>query len=157
MVPAFVGLGAPYWEPYARGTVVGLTRGVTREHLIRAVTESLAYQTNDLLAAMEEESGLSLASLKVDGGAAANSFLMQFQADLSGLRIQRPRCIETTALGAAYLAGLASGFWKDLEEIRRNWVCERTFVPSVSQEHRTALLKGWRRAVRCAMAWARDT
>ena len=157
MVPAFVGLGAPYWEPYARGTVVGLTRGVTREHLIRAVTESLAYQTNDLLAAMEEESGLSLTSLKVDGGAAANSFLMQFQADLSGLRIQRPRCIETTALGAAYLAGLASGFWKDLEEIRRNWVCERTFVPSVSQEHRAALLKGWRRAVRCAMAWARDT
>ena len=157
MVPAFVGLGAPYWEPYARGTVVGLTRGVTREHLIRAVTESLAYQTNDLLAAMEEESGLSLTSLKVDGGAAANSFLMQFQADLSGLRIQRPRCIETTALGAAYLAGLASGFWKDLEEIRRNWVCERTFVPSLSQELRTALLKGWKRAVRCAMAWARDT
>ena len=156
VVPAFVGLGAPYWEPYARGTVVGLTRGVTREHLIRAVTEALAYQTNDLLTVMKEESGLDLTTLKVDGGAAANSFLMQFQADLSDLRIQRPRCIETTALGAAYLAGLAPGFWKDPEEIRRNWVCERTFVPSISQEQRQALLKGWGRAVRCAIAWARD-
>lgn len=156
MVPAFVGLGAPYWEPYARGAVVGLTRGVTREHLIRAVTESLAYQTNDLLTAMQEESGLTLTSLKVDGGASANSFLMQFQADLSGLRIQRPRCIETTALGAAYLAGLAPGFWKDLEEIRRGWACERTFTPSIPQERRQELLKGWNRAVRCAIAWARD-
>lgn len=156
MVPAFVGLGAPYWEPYARGTVVGLTRGVTREHFIRAVTESLAYQTNDLLSAMKEESGLALNSLKVDGGASANSFLMQFQADLSGLRIHRPRCIETTALGAAYLAGLAAGFWKDLEEIRSNWACERTFTPAVSQERRQALLQGWKRAVHCAMAWAKD-
>ena len=156
VVPAFVGLGAPYWEPRARGIVTGLTRGVTREHLVRAVTESLAYQTNDLLAAMKEESGLALGSLKVDGGASANNFLMGFQADLSGLEIQRPRCIETTALGAAYLAGLAPGFWRDLEEIKGNWVCERTFAPSISQERREALLKGWRRAVRCAMAWAED-
>ena len=156
VVPAFVGLGAPYWEPYARGTVVGLTRGVTREHLIRAVTESLAYQTNDLLTAMKEESGLALGSLKVDGGASASSFLMQFQADLSALDIQRPRCIETTALGAAYLAGLASGFWRDQEDIRGNWDCERTFAPAISQERRETLLKGWRRAVRCAVAWAKD-
>lgn len=156
VVPAFVGLGAPYWEPYARGTVVGLTRGVTREHFIRAVTESLAYQTNDLLLAMKEESGLTLGSLKVDGGASANSFLMQFQADLSDTQIQRPQCIETTALGAAYLAGLASGFWRDQEEIKGNWACERTFSPAVSQERRQELLKGWRRAVRCAVAWAKD-
>lgn len=156
VVPAFVGLGAPYWEPYARGTVAGLTRGSTREHLIRAATESLAYQTNDLLAAMKEESGLALRSLKVDGGASANNFLMQFQADLSELDIQRPQCIETTALGAAYLAGLASGFWKDLEEIRGNWACERTFSPAVSPERRRELLKGWKRAVSCAMAWAKD-
>ena len=156
VVPAFVGLGAPYWEPYARGTVVGLTRGVTREHFIRAVTESLAYQTNDLLLAMKEESGLTLGSLKVDGGASANSFLMQFQADLSDTQIQRPQCIETTALGAAYLAGLASGFWRDPDEIRGNWACERTFSPAVSQQRRQELLKGWKRAVRCAMAWAKD-
>ncbi len=156
VVPAFAGLGAPYWEPYARGTIVGLTRGVTRAHFIRAVTESLAYQTNDLLAAMKEESGLSLAALKVDGGASANSFLMQFQADLSDIRIQRPRCIETTALGAAYLAGLAAGFWTGTEEIRGNWACERTFVPAVSPDRRQALLNGWARAVRCAVAWAKD-
>lgn len=156
VVPAFVGLGAPYWEPYARGTVVGLTRGVTKEHFIRAVTESLAYQTNDLLLAMKEESGLALGALKVDGGASANSFLMQFQADLSDTQIQRPRCIETTALGAAYLAGLASGFWRDLDEIRGNWACERTFSPAISQKRRQELLKGWKRAVGCAMAWAKD-
>ena len=156
VVPAFVGLGAPYWEPYARGTVVGLTRGVTRDHLIRAVTESLAYQTNDLLRAMKEESGLTLTSLKVDGGASANDFLMQFQADLSDLELQRPRYIETTTLGAAYLAGLATGFWRDQEDIRGNWACERTFAPGISRERRQSLLKGWDRAVRCAVAWARD-
>ena len=135
---------------------MGLTRGVTRRHVIRAVTESLAYQTNDLLAAMKEESGLALSSLKVDGGASANNFLMQFQSDLSGVRIQRPRCIETTALGAAYLAGLAVGFWKNLDEIRDNWSCERAFSPAVGDEARQAMLKGWKRAVRCAVAWARD-
>lgn len=157
VVPAFVGLGAPYWEPYARGTIVGLTRGVTRAHLIRAVTESLAYQTNDLLAAMQEEARLPLEVLKVDGGASANDFLMQFQADLSDTRIQRPQCVETTALGAAYLAGLAVGFWRDTEEIKGNWACQRTFVPDIAPERRQALLKGWARAVRCAVAWANDT
>lgn len=156
MVPAFTGLGAPYWEQHARGTIVGLTRGVTRAHFIRAVTESLAYQTNDLLLAMKEESGLPLASLKVDGGASANNFLMQFQADLSDICIQRPRCIETTALGAAYLAGLAVGFWKNMEETKGKWACERTFIPALSQEQRQELLKNWARAVRCAVAWARD-
>ncbi len=156
VVPAFTGLGAPYWEQYARGTIVGLTRGVTRNHFIRAVVESLAYQTNDLLAAMKEESGLPLSSLKVDGGASANGFLMQFQADLSDVRIQRPRCIETTALGAAYLAGLATGFWKDLDEIRDNWVCGREFRPAMETGVRQELLRGWARAVRCAVAWAED-
>ena len=156
VVPAFVGLGAPYWEPYARGTIVGLTRGVTRAHLIRAVVESLAYQTNDLLAAMKEESGLKLGSLKVDGGASANNFLMQFQADLSDICIERPQCIETTALGAAYLAGLATGFWRDLEDVKRGWVCQRTFTPAISGEARSRLRKDWSRAVRCAVAWARD-
>ena len=157
MVPAFAGLGAPYWEQYARGTVVGLTRGVTRAHFIRAVVESLAYQTNDLLSAMKEESGLSLGDLKVDGGASANGFLMQFQADLSNVRIQRPQSVETTALGAAYLAGLATGFWRDLEEVQANWTCGRVFQPAIPEERRQRLLQGWQRAVRCAMAWAKDT
>ena len=156
VVPAFAGMGAPYWEPYARGTIVGLTRGVTKEHLVRAVVESLAYQTNDLLLAMKEESGLPIASLKVDGGASANSFLMQFQSDLSDIRIDRPRCIETTALGAAYLAGLAVGYWQDLEEIRANWGRERAFTPSIPADIRERLVRGWNRAVRCALAWARE-
>ena len=157
VVPAFTGLGAPYWEQYARGTIVGLTRGVTRRHFIRAVVESLAYQTNDLLSAMKEESGLPLSSLKVDGGASANNFLMQFQADLSDVQIQRPQCIETTALGAAYLAGLAAGFWRDLEEIRSKWSCEQVFQPAMDSQDRQKLRKGWARAVRCAVAWARDS
>ena len=156
VVPAFAGMGAPYWEPYARGTIVGLTRGVTKEHLVRAVVESLAYQTNDLLLAMKEESGLPIASLKVDGGASANSFLMQFQSDLSDIRIDRPLCIETTALGAAYLAGLAVGYWQDLKEIRANWGRERAFTPSIPAEIRERLVRGWNRAVRCALAWARE-
>ena len=156
VVPAFAGLGAPYWEPYARGTILGLTRGVSKEHFVRAVVESLAYQTNDLLLAMKEESGLPITSLKVDGGASANNFLMQFQADLSNIRLERPQCIETTALGAAYLAGLSAGYWKDLDEIRANWGRERQFLPSISEAKRDALIKGWNRAVRCALAWARE-
>ena len=156
VVPAFAGLGAPYWEPYARGTILGLTRGVSKEHFVRAVVESLAYQTNDLLLAMKEESGLPITSLKVDGGASANNFLMQFQADLSNIRLERPQCIETTALGAAYLAGLSAGYWKDLDEIRANWGREREFLPSISEAKRDALIKGWNRAVRCALAWARE-
>ena len=156
VVPAFSGMGAPYWEQHARGTIVGLTRGTSRAHLVRATVESLAYQTNDLLRAMEEDAGLRIRALKVDGGACANDFLMQFQSDLSGIRILRPGCIETTALGAAYLAGLAVGYWKDRQEIRDNWACEREFLPSADPEERARLRRGWDRAVRCAVAWARD-
>jgi len=156
IVPAFSGMGAPYWQQYARGTIVGLTRGVTKEHFVRATVESLAYQTNDLLRAMREESGLTIRSLKVDGGASANNFLMQFQSDISDVTIQRPECIETTALGAAYLAGLAVGYWKDQNEVRENWQCGKRFQPQISEERRRALRKGWNRAVRCAIAWAQD-
>ena len=156
VVPAFSGLGAPYWEQYARGTIVGLTRGVSKAHLIRATVESLAYQTDDLLRAMGREAGLDISVLKVDGGASANDFLMQFQADLSDAVIQRPDCIETTALGAAYLAGLAAGYWKDMNELTANWSCDREFHPIVTEETRLLRRKGWERAVRCAIAWARD-
>ena len=156
IVPAFAGMGAPYWNQYARGTVVGLTRGCTKEHFIRATLESIAYQTADVLRAMEQDSGMDLNSLKVDGGACANDFLMQFQADIVDTTVQRPLCIETTALGAAYLAGLAVGYWKDKEEIRANWKIGHTFEPHMEQEKRNALLKGWKRAVRCAIAWAED-
>ena len=156
IVLAFSGMGAPYWQQYARGTIVGLTRGVTKEHFVRATVESLAYQTNDLLLAMREESGLTIRSLKVDGGASANNFLMQFQSDISDVTIQRPECIETTALGAAYLAGLAVGYWKDQNEVRENWQCGKRFQPQISEERRRALRKGWNRAVRCAIAWAQD-
>ncbi len=156
IVPAFSGMGAPYWEQYARGTVVGLTRGVSKDHFIRATVESLAYQTNDLIAAMKEESGLSISSLKVDGGASANNFLMQFQSDISDVAIERPKCVETTALGAAYLAGLAVGYWKDKDEIKMNWQREREFLPAIAPEKRKKLLKGWRRAVKCAVFWAKE-
>ena len=154
VVPAFSGMGAPYWEPYARGTVVGLTRGTSKAHFIRATVESMAYQTNDLLQSMRAESGLEIRELKVDGGASANDFLIQFQSDLSDIQIQRPKCIETTALGAAYLAGLATSFWKDKEQIRANWACEKTFLPQIDAEQRERLNKGWKRAVKCALAWA---
>ena len=156
IVPAFAGMGAPYWDQYARGTVVGLTRGCTREHFVRAVLESVAYQTADVLEAMEKDSGIRLNSLKVDGGASANDFLMQFQADVVNTRVDRPGCIETTALGAAYLAGLATGYWKDREEIRANWQLGRAFEPRIGDERRRELKKGWRRAVKCALAWARE-
>lgn len=156
VVPAFAGMGAPYWNSYARGTIVGITRGCRKEHFIRAALESLAYQSYDVIRAMEEDAGVALGALKVDGGASANDFLMQFQADIANTVVYRPQCIETTALGAAYLAGLAVGYWRDLEEIRRNWNLGRRFVPSMQEEHRTGLLKGWRRAVRCAIAWAED-
>ena len=155
IVPAFSGMGAPYWNQYARGTVVGLTRGVSKDHFIRAAVESLAYQTHDLIAAMKEESGLDISSLKVDGGASANDFLMQFQSDVSDLKIERPSCVETTALGAAYLAGLAVGYWKDTAEIKKNWQMEKEFTPSIPEEKRKKLLKGWHRAVDCAIYWAK--
>lgn len=154
VVPAFSGMGAPYWEPYARGMVTGLTRGASKSHLIRATVESLAYQTNDLLQCMRSASGLEIRTLKVDGGACANNFLMKFQADVSDLIIHRPQCIETTALGAAFLAGLAVGFWKDQEQIRQNWACEREFYPDMDPEKRAQLLKEWKHAVDSAIAWA---
>lgn len=156
VVPAFSGMGAPYWQQYARGTIVGLTRGVSKDHFIRATVESLAYQTGDLLQAMKDESGLELGALKVDGGASANNFLMQFQSDISDVKIQRPSCIETTALGAAYLAGLTVGYWKDKNEIRENWQVGREFTPEITPEYRKKLLKGWKRAVKCAIMWAEE-
>ena len=156
VVPAFTGLGAPYWDPYARGTIVGITRGTKKEHLIRATVESLAYQVTDVIEAMEKEAGLSLASLKVDGGACANDFLMQFQADLLNAKVERPKCIETTALGAAYLAGIGVGYWKNSEEIKNNWALEHTFLPKQEEDWRKEVRKGWKKAVSCAGGWARD-
>ena len=156
IVPAFAGMGAPYWNQYARGTVVGLTRGCTREHFIRATLESIAYQAYDVIKAMEEDAGVQLNVLKVDGGASANNMLMQFQADINNTIVHRPKCIETTALGAAYLAGLATGYWKNKDEIKENWQLGRAFESEMDKEKRNQLLKGWKRAVRCAIAWAED-
>ena len=156
VVPAFAGLGAPYWNPYARGTIVGISRGTTREHIIRATVESMAYQVYDLIEAMEQDSGLELRQLKVDGGASANDFLMQFQADLLRSQLHRPQCIEPTALGAAYLAGIAVGCWRDEEEVRQNWQTSRQFLPNLPERQRQELVRGWKRAVRCALAWAQD-
>ncbi|GAK52422.1 glycerol kinase [Candidatus Moduliflexus flocculans] len=153
VVPAFVGLGAPYWDQYARGTIVGMTRGTNRNHLIRATLESMAYQTRDVLACMQRDSGIVLKELRVDGGASANNLLMQFQADLLGVPVQRPKVVETTALGAAYLAGLAVGFWKDREQIITNWNINRQFSPAMSDERRNTLYAGWTRAVERAKAW----
>lgn len=156
VVPAFTGLGAPYWNPYARGIVTGLTRGASKEHFIRATLESLAYQTEEVIEAMEKDAGMPLTSLRVDGGASANDFLMQFQADILAKNVLRPECIETTALGAAYLAGLAVGFWKDEADIRENWALARTFAPGMEEETRKERLKGWKRAVRAALVWSGD-
>ncbi|PHV70632.1 glycerol kinase [Sporanaerobium hydrogeniformans] len=153
VVPAFVGLGAPYWDQYARGTIVGLTRGAKKAHFIRATLESLAYQTYDVLKAMQEDSGIELKALRVDGGACANNFLMQFQSDILGTEVFRPEVIETTALGAAYLAGLAVGYWGDKEEVGKNWALSRSFAPSMSAEKREALLAGWHEAVKRSMKW----
>lgn len=156
IVPAFVGLGAPYWDPYARGTVVGLTRGAKKEHFIRAALESLAYQTYDVLKAMQDDSGITLKALKVDGGACSNNFLMQFQSDILGVQVDRPQVIETTALGAAYLAGLAVGYWTSKEDISANWSISRSFSPSMNDEKRKVLLKGWHDAVGRSEGWAKD-
>lgn len=156
VVPAFTGIGAPYWNPYARGTIVGITRGCRKEHLIRAILEAMAYQTYDLLKLMEEEAGVEIRSLKVDGGASKNNFLMQFQADMLGVDVLRPECVETTALGAAYLAGLAVGYWKNTADIKKNWALANTFSPKMGTDRRDQLLKGWKRAVKCALAWAKE-
>lgn len=156
LVPAFAGLGAPYWNPHARGTIVGLTRGCDKEHFIRAALESIAYQTYDVLKAMEEEVQIPITNLKVDGGASANDFLMQFQSDILEASVYRPECIETTALGAAYLAGLTTGYFKDKEEINKNWKLSKKFNHNMNLTTRELLLKGWKRAVKCALAWAED-
>lgn len=153
LVPAFVGLGAPYWDQYARGTIVGLTRGTGRAHLVRATLESIAYQTRDVVEAMQADSQLALSALRVDGGAVSNDFLMQFQADILGVPVQRPRVIETTALGAAYLAGLAIGFWQSQAEIQAQWHLEKQFEPRMSQDQRDTLYHSWKRAIQRAQAW----
>ena len=154
LVPAFTGLGAPYWDMYARGCLVGLTRGTTREHIIRAAQESIAYQSADLVAAMEKDTGVPITSLKVDGGASRDQFLMQFQADILNKDVLRPAIRETTALGAAYLAGLATGVWKDRDEIRSLWHCNMTFTPAMPEAERARLLSGWHKAVGRSSDWA---
>jgi glycerol kinase len=153
VVPAFTGLGAPYWDPYARGAIFGLTRGVNANHIIRATLESIAYQTRDLLDAMQADSGAHLQSLRVDGGAVANNFLMQFQSDILGTKVERPVVREVTALGAAYLAGLAVGFWSDLDEVRSKSVIDREFHPGIEAAERNKLYKGWQKAVARARSW----
>jgi glycerol kinase len=154
VVPAFTGLGAPYWDAYARGTIVGLTRGVNSNHIIRATLESIAYQTRDVLDAMQADSGIKLAALRVDGGAVANDFLMQFQADVLDTEVHRPEVTEVTALGAAYLAGMAVGFWDGLDELKDKAKLNRSFEPHQDEEKRNRRYRGWKRAVKCAQAWA---
>ncbi len=155
VVPAFVGLGAPYWDPYARGSIFGLTRGANKHHLVRATLESLAYQCYDLLFAMEQDMGHEMRELRVDGGASANNFLMQFQADMLGKQVIRPKCIETTSLGAAYLAGLAVGYWKSTQDVLENWQSDRKFVPSMEEKKQKELLQGWHEAVKRSQNWAK--
>jgi glycerol kinase len=152
-VPAFVGLGAPYWDPYARGTIVGITRGTKREHIVRATLESICFQTRDVAETMQADSGIELRSLRVDGGATKNNFLCQLQSDILGVQVLRPTIQETTALGAAYAAGLASGFWEDLDELKDNWIIDRTFEPSMKSGTREFLYENWKRAVKRAGDW----
>lgn len=156
VVPAFTGLGAPYWDQYARGTIVGITRGVNKYHIIRATLESIAYQVNDVIASMEADSGITLRTLKVDGGASANNFLMQFQADVIHAPVHRPVCVETTAMGAAYLAGLAVGYWSGKEEAIKNWQPDRVFQPQMKEADRLACLEGWSKAVKYSYGWAKE-
>jgi glycerol kinase len=156
VVPAFAGLGAPHWNQHARGTIVGMTRGTTAAHLARASIESIAYQTMDVLKAMEADSGIAIKELRVDGGATANNLLMQFQSDMLNTNVIRPKIIETTALGAAYLAGLAVGYWKDMEEIQKQWQVDRVFEPGMKEEESSRLSKGWQRAIKAAKVWAEE-
>ena len=155
VVPAFTGLGAPHWDAYARGAILGLTRGVNKYHIVRATLDSIAYQTADVLNAMEADSGIRLSALKVDGGASANNYLVQTQADLSAAPVLRPACVETTAMGAAYLAGLAVGYWKNMEDIRKNWSVDRSFEPKISDFQRQERINGWKKAVACTCGWAK--
>lgn len=156
VVPAFTGLGAPHWDQYARGTIVGLTRGVNKYHIIRATLESLAYQVNDVISAMQADSGIELCALKVDGGACANNFLMQFQSDMINAPVNRPMCVETTAMGAAYLAGLAVGYWENKEAVIKNWQIDRVFKPEMEEVKRAAMIKGWNKAVKCSFHWSKE-
>lgn len=156
VVPAFTGLGAPHWDQYARGTIVGLTRGVNKYHIIRATLESLAYQVNDVISAMQADSGITLSALKVDGGACANNFLMQFQADIIKAPVNRPMCVETTAMGAAYLAGLAVGYWENKEAVVKNWQIDQVFKPVMEEEKRVSMVKGWNKAVKCSFHWSKE-
>lgn len=156
IVPAFTGLGAPYWDPYARGAVLGLTRGVNRNHLVRAALESMAYQTYDLMNSMAEDMGCELRKFKVDGGACANDFLLEFQADIMDMPLYRPMCIETTSLGAAYLAGLATGYWDSTADVISNWQVDRIFQPEMEEQRRKELLAGWHKAVKCTFDWAKE-
>ncbi len=156
VVPAFTGLGAPHWDPYARGTIVGLTRGTNRHHIIRATLDSIAYQVADVLQAMEADAGMKLGSVKADGGAAANNYLLQTQADISDAPVLRPKCVETTAMGAAYLAGLAVGYWASLADIQANWMPDRQFLPEIPGEERIRRCRGWKKAVACAAAWEKE-
>ena len=156
VVPAFTGLGAPYWDQYARGTIVGLSRGVNKYHIIRATLESIGYQVNDVLHAMKADSGIDLAALKVDGGASANDFLMQFQSDIINAPVKRPSCIETTAMGAAYLAGLAVGYWNSKEDVIKNWAVDKIFSPIMGEDERERKIKGWNKAVKYSFGWAKE-
>lgn len=156
VVPAFTGLGAPHWDQYARGAIVGITRGVNKYHIIRATLESLAYQVNDVIKAMQADSGITLSALKVDGGACANNFLMQFQSDIINAPVNRPMCVETTAMGAAYLAGLAVGYWNSKEDVIKNWQIDRVFKPEMNEQDRAAAVKGWDKAVKCSYGWAKE-
>lgn len=156
VVPAFTGLGAPHWDQYARGTIVGITRGVNKYHIIRATLESLAYQVNDVLVAMKADSGIDLTALKVDGGASANDFLMQTQANIIDAPVNRPQCVETTAMGAAYLAGLAVGYWSSKEDVIKNWAIDKTFEPQIDAAKREEMIKGWNKAVKYAYGWAKE-
>ena len=156
VVPAFTGLGAPHWDQYARGTIVGITRGVNKYHMIRATLESIAYQVNDVITAMQADSGITLSTLKVDGGASANNFLMQFQSNIIDAPVHRPMCVETTAMGAAYLAGLAVGYWRSKEEVIKNWQIDRVFKPEMEEKDRLACLNGWQRAVKYSYGWAKE-
>ena len=155
VIPAFTGLGAPHWDAYARGAVMGLTRGVNKYHIIRATLDSITYQVSDVLSAMEADAGIRLSALKVDGGASANNYLMQTQADISAAPVLRPSCVETTAMGAAYLAGLAVGYWKNVDEIRKNWSVDRQFAPQISESDRTERINGWKKAVSRTRDWAK--
>lgn len=156
VVPAFTGLGAPHWDQYARGVIVGITRGVNKYHIIRATLESIAYQVNDVIDAMKADAGIEISALKVDGGASANDFLMQIQSDLINAPVRRPKCVETTAMGAAYLAGLAVGYWKDKKDVIKNWNIDKTFYPDINEEERINKIKGWNKAVKYSYGWAKD-